>query len=406
MSATNSWTLVDRTRGRRKLTKTSSDTHANEVKFTPPPGPSRFLLLPAELRIRIYELVLSPSVTVVFRSKLNRRHRTKRHDGSSRPGHWRYATEPHNTKSTQVRFCNELPLSQASRDMSAKRNRHRSHPFSLIGILLTNKQIHGETAAVLYETSTFFFEPFRLARTFLRNAGQANLENIRNVTLEHIAQALGDRPFEARAQVLKRKAEQGFANMCRHVTDALPNLRKLEIRIKLQEMRDHIVPDFSDQAHTTFGKQDYEARFWFQAIKSFAELKQLTDVSVRFELDCDEDLELYFMGNPYIMEILPWFAGHPEHDRIQERWLRWHKKLYRSMGEVMERIILRKPEEEVWKDHLAKLNWYGAFCYSYTTPEAETVEGAAYRAFVVKRDKGAEEKRQKAAAQAGNTVAR
>ncbi|KAK3646692.1 hypothetical protein LTR56_008456 [Elasticomyces elasticus] len=396
MSTTTSWTLVDRTRGRRKLTKTSSDAHANTVKYTPPPGPSRLLALPAELRIKIYELILSPSVTVVLRSKLNSRHRIKRHDGSSRPGHWRYATEPHTTKSTQVRFCDELPLSQASRDMSAKRNPAGRHPFSLTSILFTNKQIHGEAAAVLYKTSIFFFEPFRLARTFLRNAGQTNLESIRNVTLEHIAQMLGRGP---NAQEIKRKAEQGFVNMCRHVVDALPNLKKLIVRIELHERRDTIVPDFSDQGCTTFGKQEYEARFWMRAISMFAELKQLSGVSVRFELGCDEDLELFFMSNPDIMEILPWFAGDPEHDRIQERWLRWHKKLYRSMGEVMEGIILRKPEEELWKDHLAKLN-------CYTTPEAETVEGAAYKAFVVKRDKEAEDKRQKAAAQAGNTVAR
>ncbi|KAK4898808.1 hypothetical protein LTR27_003539 [Elasticomyces elasticus] len=389
MSTTTSWTLVDRTRGRRKLMKTSSDAHANTVKYTPPPGPSRFLALPAELRIRIYELVLSPSVTVVFRRKLNHGPHINRYNGRRRPIHWRCVTEPRNTPTRQVRFCDELPLSQATRDMSAKRNPARRHPFSLTSILFTNKQIHREATAVLYENCTFFFEPFRLARTFLRNAGQANLENIRNVTLEHIAQMVGRGP---NAQGIKRKAEQGFVNMCRHIVDVLPNLKKLDVRIELHERWDNIVPEFSEQASVTYSKQDYEARFWMRAISMFAELNNLVDVSIHFQLMSDDDMECWFIGSPYIMEILPWSLGDPEHDRIQERWMTWHKTLYRSMGEVMGRIILREPEEEVWNDHLAKISQYRAFCYSPLRREVETTEEEAYKAYVAEWDKKVEDK--------------
>ncbi|KAK5689909.1 hypothetical protein LTR97_012669 [Elasticomyces elasticus] len=394
MSATDSWTLVNRTRGRCKLTTTTSNAHANAVKFTPPPGQSRFLALPAELRIRIYELVLSPSVTVVFRRKLNRGPHINRYNGSRRPIHWRCATEPRDTPTRQVRFCH--PGHECE-------TQFRQTPPVLAHILFTNKQIHREATAVLYENCTFFFEPFRLARTFLRNAGQANLENIRNVTLKHIAQMLGRGP---NAQVIKKKAEQGLVNMCRHVVDALPNLKKLIVRIELHERWDNIVPEFSEQASVTYSKQDYEARFWMRAISMFAELKSLVDVSIHFQLMSDDDMECWFIGSPYIMEILPWSLGDPEHDRIQGRWMTWHRRLYHSMGEVMARIILGRPEDEIWNDHLAMISQYRAFCYSPLSREVETLEQEGYKAFVVNEDKRAEDDRQKAAAQAGNTAAR
>ena len=107
-------------------------TPAHEAS-TPPPGPSCFLKLRPELRIKIYKLVFSPILTVVFRKKL--------HEQNQRwhlEKHWRYSTEPQETADRlQVRYCDEeLPISERT---LAHRQLQEGHPSSLSGILFANK---------------------------------------------------------------------------------------------------------------------------------------------------------------------------------------------------------------------------------------------------------------------------
>ncbi|TKA59689.1 hypothetical protein B0A55_12535 [Friedmanniomyces simplex] len=357
-------------------------TRRRAAKATSATGPRRFVPLPAELRIRIYQLVFSPTITIVFRRKLPEP--IQRYNSAK---HWRCAAEPQSGPTSQVRYCDELPISKHIR---ATRRASQGHPVSLSGILFANQQIHTEAIAVLYEECNFFFERFRTARTFLRTMNKLNLESIRTLTFQLMTQVQGR---AAKAKEAKEKADLGFANMCQQFVAALPKLKTLRLAVQLMEQPNHIVPDLADQGRSTFSVQQYEARFWLQAIKVFGEMEELSDVRIQFKTMSDSDLQAWFVFSSYISEVLPSTMGDAQYERVVVLFLRWHKSLHKSMGEVVRCLILGRPKEEAGKDHLVKLEQYRAYCYDPLGRVAETLESREYKELVLKYDKKTEGKK-------------
>ncbi|KAK4898874.1 hypothetical protein LTR27_003605 [Elasticomyces elasticus] len=350
--------------------------------------PSRFLALPAELRVKIYSLLFS-DLTTIFRRKLPVQN--QRRNGEI---HWRYATEPQG-RSTEVRYCNDLPISNHTREI---RKLLRDHKFSLTGILFVNKQIHREATAVLYEKSTFFFERFELARSFLRTVGSINLEAIRSITFQHethFASTATDLIDKRDADSLDKKAraDKSFANMCRQFVTALPNLRTLRLTVELVTLPDEIVPEFRDRGSETFSVKQYEGRNWFQAIQQFAELKELQKVIVKFKLPNDKEMR------ENLADEINRDHGDPHLQRLFTVWLRYQKSLHFSLGLVVGRLVMGQVKDEAWTSHLQKLAEYSAFCFNPSESVAKTMEDREYKAFLVVCDSKAEKEKQEAATQ-------
>ncbi|KAK5719996.1 hypothetical protein LTR15_007269 [Elasticomyces elasticus] len=336
-------------------------------------GPSRFLALPAELRVKIYELIFSPALTVVFRRKLPVPNQRKK--GGI---HWRYATEPHRGPTSQVRYCNELPMSDRTRE---KRKLPQGHALTLVGILFVNKQIYEEATAVLYGETTFLFERFEIARTFLRTAGSMNLEAIQSLVLEHVTQTSNHTDKAAEKQL---KAEKSFANMCRQFNENLPKLKNLRVAIELSGP-DQIVPRYANRGSKTFNITQYGERWWMQAIQSFSGSKQLQQVIVKFKMPSDFELRTTFIEQSEV------WHGDPAFPRMFSLWLRYQKSLHHSMGLVVEKLIMGQKDEEVWRTHMQRLGHYRAFCFNPAEGVAKTIEDKAYKAFVADWDARAEE---------------
>ncbi|KAK6423400.1 hypothetical protein LTR81_004053 [Elasticomyces elasticus] len=363
--------LVDRTRGQGQGTNPPPATRKKSSKPLVPAGPNRFITLPAELRIKIYELILFPSaLTVVFRRKLNDKNGRK---GNS--SQWRFASEPQPSAVSRVRYCEDLPMSRYTREGRAL---PKGHPFTLSAMLFVNKQIYKEATAVLYEQCNFFFDRFEVARSFLRIVSKPNLDTIRSLTIQHVTQNSGR---SAKAIEGKNGADLGFLRMCRQFVADLPSVRKLRVAVEVMEHPSHIVPDFSDQGSSTFTVEQYKDRKWLQTLEVFKGMKDLIDVNIEFKMMPDEDMECWFMCDRDVQDILGYAPGGPERDRIMALWLGWFKSLHRSMGEVVRRIVLRQSETDAWKDHVVNLEEYRAFCMDPLEPVAQTLASDEYQKY-------------------------
>ncbi|KAK5707181.1 hypothetical protein LTR17_020923 [Elasticomyces elasticus] len=350
--------------------------------------PSRFLALPAELRVKIYSLLFF-NLTTILRRKLPIQN--QRRNGGI---HWRYANEPQGP-SKQVRYCNALPMSGYTQET---RKLPRGHKFSLTGILFVNKQIHIEAAAVLYEESTFFFERFEIARSFLRTVGKINLEAIRSLTFQHetqFASTATDLIDKRDADSLDKKAraDKSFSNMCRQFVAALPNLRSLRLTVELVTLPDEIVPEFRDRGSETFSIERYEGRSWFQAIRHFSELKELQNVIIKFKIPNDKEMR------ENLADEINGDHGDPHFQRLFTVWLRYQKSLHHSLGLVVGRLIMGQVKDEAWKSHLQKLAEYRAFCFNPLEPVAKTMEGREYKAFLAECDSKAKREKQEVVTQ-------
>ncbi|KAK3626223.1 hypothetical protein LTR22_023245 [Elasticomyces elasticus] len=270
----------------------------------------------------------------------------------------------------------------------------RRHRFSLSSILFVNKQIHREATAVLYEESTFFFERFEIARSFLRTVGSVNLEAIRSLTFQHetqFASTATDLIDKRDADSLDKKAraDKSFVNMCRQFITALPNLRTLRLAVELVTLPDEIVPEFRDRGSETFSIEQYKGR----TIQQFAESKELREVIVEFKLPNDKEMRENFADE------INRDHGDPHFQRLFMVWLRYQKSLHFSLGLVVGRLIMGQVKDEAWQSHLQKLAEYRAFCFNPLEPVAKTMEGREYKTFLAECDSKAGKEKQEAAIQ-------
>lgn len=338
----------------------------------------RFFELPTELRIRIYELILEPFGTILFRK-------------------WQ-----DNARSAQVdRGMAQRSLQPMKPAVAALpvrlRDREMGTVFgSIPGILLTSRRTYHEATRILYEQTVFHFAKFHLARCFLQVVSRPNCESIRKLQLYHRTWKNGSSsPGE---KIEKQKANASFVRLCRQFVTGLPNVVSLDIAVAFHEEfygdRNRIVPDYSNATDTIIvdpgvlgGQPEQPERLrsfrpwqqinklgFMQALRAFAAWRKLTEVKVEVTDMPDDTLETVFMLHSSYTEVTP----HGYEDQIQARWIDFRHSLYTKLGEAVRRLIMGLEGHEVWDEYMADLEEYRAFCYNKLAPTAQTLADPKY----------------------------
>lgn len=363
-----------------KATVTQADLHKTKGAWVikPPPQPpqrktsgrgcSRFFLLPAELRNRIYEYAFLPGTTIVLRKDEptdKKRARTA----------WSMKVNPTTTHEAPVLRCGrELGFTKRFAGINTK------WETSLSGILLVNKQAYQEVVPYLYEQSVFAFSTFKLARAFLATI-KSNRKSIRKLQLNHCTFAYGS---SMDAKLAKDRADRSFIRLCQEIVASLPNLSSLEVTIKVLEHPDMIVPAFDEPGEVITARRTSRTSY-VQACRAFCALQHLQELKIELLDSPKEDLSAWFFCSDYssVAQYDPALGSRErQQEQVCQKWMNYRISLYESAAEAMVRVIKGSSETAAWRDHMEKLEEYRAFCYNQLAPTTVTRADPVYQAWL------------------------
>lgn len=311
----------------------------------------RFFELPAELRSQIYELVFTPD-TLIELARPRQNHNVK--DQAVCAVRRKEGEAPR----AAVRCERPMGHYTSIKGLSTKWR------MSLSGIIIANKQAYREAVPMLYERSTFYFEPFGLAESFFKTVKAENLESIQRMHFYHVTHGHGS-SLEAKRN--KEKADLGLVRRCKDFATSLPNVQCLELTFRLTELPNEIVPDFTNPGHRPSSVQ-MQQRGWIRAMREFAAMEKLKTVQVHLVQADTHDLQHCFMASMATAEAIQFnpalgTSRMRQKEVVSQRWVNYYRVLHESMSELARRMILGFPDAVVWEEHVRKLKEYQAFCW-------------------------------------------
>lgn len=146
--------------------------------------PSRLLLLPLEVRVMVYELLLTSDADIFIPSDHLRPDRTLRRKMTNRAMSAResiYRTSCDTRRGPDVPFICELPQNVPCHHQAATSSLlHPSHYRNIIetAILTTCHQVNAEASPILYQGNSFHFEDPCIASTFRWDSNAAHADRI------------------------------------------------------------------------------------------------------------------------------------------------------------------------------------------------------------------------------------
>ena len=198
-----------------------------------------FLLLPGEIRNKIYDLVFQHHV---FELQWNRPHNDLTYwvpgdsgaaclDSSIRSPRWQRRDpklNPHlNPNASQRRRLFDLPCRQHSSIPNRPIYQLSPGPAAL---LLTCRQIHNETCSIFYGNNTFCFTSRTLLQKFLSSINVVSRASIQRLRLQHVT--YGD-PYRTSNCVWKELHDTGWDKACHQAAEELNSLKELSIRLRV-----------------------------------------------------------------------------------------------------------------------------------------------------------------------------
>ena len=183
-----------------------------------------FLNLPAELRNKIYELVIPIEFVEVCWASPGAKSLTYR--------------LPHRPKYRQPKLDPDAVRRRRLFDLPRRtRTMEVVPPYQLspgpAALLLTSKRIHAETTPYLYANTVFSFHSAGVLDCFLSSLGPATKAWIRNLHLRHHT---AGNAFYTEHQPWKKVYDDRWDEVCWRAGDELPGLAQLSIDLTLNEV--------------------------------------------------------------------------------------------------------------------------------------------------------------------------
>lgn len=188
---------------------------------SPPSRGFRFLELPAELRIKIYDYIFEKHVLEIL--PLTRSRGLTYWDRKSRK------SKPvlRSWRSLCVRGRSERP-GRSDRRFD-KWPRADPSP-GLAALLLTCEQIHQETYHLFYGRMTFLFTSQAILDRFMTTLSPSCIGAIQSIKLQH--HTYGE-PYMLRNQVWKETYDSKWAQLCEQAAERMTGLQELDIKLSI-----------------------------------------------------------------------------------------------------------------------------------------------------------------------------
>ena len=216
-------------------------------------GAFRFLDLPVELRLPIYEYLIQPEHYALHWVDGNQKSKLLTHSLPKRSA----ACQPRLSSDTLSRR-RDLQRRRFHPNHKAVLMREQQHRLpSPVTLLWVCRQIYIETSALFYSQSTFTFTLLSTLRHFMATLTPSSKASLQHLDISHVAYG---HPAKTHDQIWKIKADKAWEDLCWRIAQECPNISHLHLTLDYAHSKLQFVP-FFEARRDVFGT-DWMMALW------------------------------------------------------------------------------------------------------------------------------------------------